>query len=224
MHSTYRGFASETKPLPKSGRIGVRTHQSRRTSDNDDYAAFARRFWSKVALGDRPTCWLWIGATTGTGFKYGQVSWRARYRTPQKAHRVAWELTHGAIPDGKVIAHRCDVPLCCNPHHLFIATQAENLNDARRKGRLDESRPRVRTLTLADRLAIYFAPRDRQTGGALARRYRVSKAAISQIRAGRFAGAPNRFERVPCVQVPIRGELHVGNLVGTTPTAEAVNA
>lgn len=114
--------------------------------------------------------------------------WRARYRTPQKAHRVAWELTHGAIADGLFVLHKCDVPLCCNPQHLFLGTQLDNLRDASAKGRLRVARTHV--LTLAERLAIFAAPRDRRTGGELARRYGVSKTTIRHIRAGRFVGAP----------------------------------
>ena len=134
--------------------------------------------------------------------------WRARYRTPQKAHRIAWELTHGPIADGLFVLHTCDVPLCCNPQHLFLGTQRDNIRDAAAKGRLSVSRSRVRGLTLAERLTIYYAPRDRATGAALARRYGVSKTCIHHTRRGRFVGAPV-FERVPHVQLPVRGELHL---------------
>lgn len=164
-------------------------------------ADFTTRFWSKVHK-HANGCWLWTASATGTGFKYGQVMWRERSSAPQKAHRVAWILTNGEIPDNLSVLHRCDVPLCVNPNHLFLGTQKDNLADARQKGRLGG--PRARLLTYAERLAIYYAPRDRRTGGELARRYGVSKTCIRQIRLGRFAGAPV-LERVHSVQLDVRG-------------------
>ena len=53
----------------------------------------------------------------------------------QMTHRVAYELAYGQVPDGLMICHRCDVRSCCNPHHLFTGTNAENMVDMVAKGR-----------------------------------------------------------------------------------------
>jgi hypothetical protein len=56
-------------------------------------------------------------------------------RLPLRSHRFAYELEHGPIPDGLFVLHRCDNRKCCNPKHLFIGTQADNMHDMDAKGR-----------------------------------------------------------------------------------------
>lgn len=81
------------------------------------------RFWSKVdASGD---CWLWTGGKVRDGYgKFGHKG-----RTVQ-AHRFAYELVRGPIPDGLTIDHLCARPLCVNPNHLEPVTLAENVRRA----------------------------------------------------------------------------------------------
>ncbi len=146
----------------------------------------APRFWAKVHK--TPTCWNWTGARTGSGpVKHGQVMWREHYRTPQKAHRVAWELTFGPIPVGRQINHHCDNPVCCRPEHLYLGTQDDNMKDASVRGRFHV--PHTQKLSLYDRLTIYQTAGYRGLCVDLARQYGVTKAAISTIRRGRFLGS-----------------------------------
>lgn len=65
-------------------------------------------------------------------FGYGFLKLRGRL---ERAHRVAWMLTHGPIPDGLCVCHRCDNPRCIEPTHLFLGTVAENNRDRHAKGR-----------------------------------------------------------------------------------------
>jgi predicted XRE-type DNA-binding protein len=68
-----------------------------------------------------------------TGWRHRQGYGRVRGPDGKQtllAHRVVWERTHGLIPAGMVVRHRCDNPPCINVDHLELGTQAENMNDA----------------------------------------------------------------------------------------------
>jgi hypothetical protein len=88
-----------------------------------------KRFWSRVATAGNDDCWLWTAAKHTQG--YGLCS----YRPNARAHRVAWELTKGPIPPGMMVCHKCDNPPCCNPNHLFIGTNTDNVVDMELKRR-----------------------------------------------------------------------------------------
>jgi len=90
-----------------------------------------RRLWAKVVKHE-DGCWVWIGLVNPKG--YGRIG-VGRNEGMRLAHRVAWELTHGAIPVGKCVLHKCDVPACVNPEHLFLGDRADNNVDMMRKGR-----------------------------------------------------------------------------------------
>src|SRR5437867_4194449 len=90
----------------------------------------ADRFWAKVRKGEG--CWEWTGSTDR---RYGELWFNGR---TEKAHRVAWILTHGTEPPGQV-CHRCDNPRCVRPDHLFLGSMSDNINDCVRKGRHAEA-------------------------------------------------------------------------------------
>jgi hypothetical protein len=88
-----------------------------------------KAFWSKV--NKTAGCWLW----TRPGWIDGYAQFMTRRRRVY-VHRFAYELTHGPIPPGLLVCHKCDVPLCVRPDHLFLGTPKDNILDAVRKGRL----------------------------------------------------------------------------------------
>lgn len=92
--------------------------------------SLASRFWALVSVSDPEECWPWLGTRVGVGYGRVQVD---RVRTV--AHRVAYELAVGPIPEGLLVLHRCDNPPCCNPKHLFVGTSSDNAQDALAKGR-----------------------------------------------------------------------------------------
>jgi len=101
----------------------------------------ADRFWEKVQIEAPDKCSLWTASTMNTG--YGQFFFRG---SMHKAHRVAWTLTSGEIPEGLYVCHRCDCKTCVNPAHLFLGTASDNLTDCVAKKRIargDRSGPRL---------------------------------------------------------------------------------
>jgi hypothetical protein len=101
------------------------------------------RFWSRVNVSDnRDLCWEWQGGKFKNGYGMFNAGRFADGRQDTRyTHRLAYELSHGPIPDGLVVRHDCDNKACCNPYHLQVGTQADNLMDASRRGRLPEERP-----------------------------------------------------------------------------------
>lgn len=102
-------------------------------------AKVVSRFWQKVSYPRNTTCWLWVGALDR--WLYGQFKPVSR-SSPLRAHRVAWELLRGPIPDGMSVLHSCDNPRCCNPEHLRLGTHADNMDDKRKRGRAWRGGPR----------------------------------------------------------------------------------
>lgn len=130
-------------------------------------------------------CHIWTGGTTKTG--YGVCSTGGQ--GSDMAHRVAWTVTNGPIPAGLHVLHRCDVPSCVNPDHLFVGTNRDNVDDKVRKGRarlgskVDRRGSRNSAAKLSSRdVAEIRASVDGCS--VLARRYAISKSTASRIKRG----------------------------------------
>lgn len=81
-------------------------------------------FWSKVKRGSPQECWPWQGFVKPSG--HGLTSIRG---LPMHTSRKAWILTHGQITGGRLVLHKCDNALCCNPDHLYLGTYTDNAVD-----------------------------------------------------------------------------------------------
>lgn len=123
---------------------------------------FPKQFWRYVAKGSRSECWLWRGTVLKRN-GYGTF-WHPERKQMMLAHRFAWTLTKGEIPTGLKTLHKCDVPACCNPQHLWLGTQLDNMQDMAAKGRRspDCHTPRGYKWTPEHRAAM-MAARKRRT-------------------------------------------------------------
>ena len=139
----------------------------------------AEEFWSRVHETDG--CWPWTGATDKTT-GYGRLSWEGRYWS---AHRLAVTLSQGPIPPGRFVLHACDNPVCCNPVHLSVGTNADNVRDAARKNRMHpgEHHGRAR-LSDAEVVSIRARLQAGESGVSIATVYGVHPNTIYSIKSG----------------------------------------
>jgi hypothetical protein len=80
-------------------------------------------FWNKVEIKTEAECWPWLGNITTQG--YGCFNFPVKQR--ERAHRLAYELVRGPIPDGKVTDHLCRNRACCNPYHIELVSNKVNV-------------------------------------------------------------------------------------------------
>jgi len=129
--------ANETMSLAEDVRRDTYRSADATCRDAGRFAAAvpeAERFWSKVELG--PHCWLWTDRPNRFG--YGRFSRRAAPGVERRvlAHRFAYELFEGPIPDGLTLDHLCETPACVRPEHLEPVTNAENVRRRHARRRL----------------------------------------------------------------------------------------
>jgi len=162
---------------------GAPTNQDNGLAANYEGATGSREpvaFWRRVRIGEPDQCWPWVGYRLPSG--YGRIWWDKRQTA---AHRLAYRIAVGPIPDGLLIRHKCDNRACCNPAHLEPGTHADNTNDALVRGRLPRGPTHGRTKLTCEAVEAIKQNPDGRSGHALAQRYGVTRSLVCHIRRGR---------------------------------------
>lgn len=138
----------------------------------------ADRFMEKVDFYATPDdCWIWTASLRGNG--YGQFYYRGKCIP---AHRAAYRMFVGPIPDDLFVCHTCDIRMCVNPDHLWVGTLQDNAADMVAKGRQVKGR-RVNSAALKppDIVRIRHELADVLSHGEIALIYGVDRSTISSV-------------------------------------------
>jgi len=143
---------------------------------------------SRMKVNKKTGCWEWQLSTNPKG--YGNVTFG---NTGGLAHRLAWELYHGPVPDGLCVLHKCDNPGCVNPVHLWTGTYAENNADRDAKGRwkkgagpgLGEGHHSSKLKENEARKILALARMGHLSQREIGRRFRISHSVVSEILNGK---------------------------------------
>jgi hypothetical protein len=132
---------------------------------------------------DSNGCWLWSRSYRGKG--YAQLTLSGRRQV--QGNRAAFFAFNGEIPAGQWVLHKCDVPACCNPEHLFLGTAKDNTMDCVAKGRL---RPQFgglasRRIQVSEYPTIFAMYEHGNKQQVIADKYGVTQVCISQILLGK---------------------------------------
>lgn len=142
---------------------------------------FTKEFILERVKIDKNGCWIWLGNKHKQG--YGALRYKKKYAL---AHRVSWEIYMGEIPKGIKVCHKCDVTSCCNPEHLFLGTQKDNVIDAIDKGKFKNRKlgKRRNKLNYEQVQEIKELHKQGMTRKDLQIKYEVSQTCIAKILTG----------------------------------------
>ncbi len=148
----------------------------------------AKRYWPRVDRRGPDECWLWTGANK-KGYGYIYTGYNRNHNSVMEwAHRVAWELEHGASPGEMHVRHKCDNPPCQNPAHLELGTHLDNMRDMVERQRYTTvygSHHGKSKLIEADVLEIRRMHAQGYSQKFLARQFGVTQSNISSICTGK---------------------------------------
>lgn len=147
-----------------------------------DVKPLEARLWAKLV----PThhgCLEWAGAKNRKD-GYGIIGLGRRGEGNDYVHRVAWRLAKGPIPDGMMVCHQCDNPICAKVSHLFLGAAVDNQRDMQRKGRdrkasgIRHGRGKLTDLDIAHIRASFTAG---ESQASIASRMRLHPSTVSKI-------------------------------------------
>ncbi len=149
----------------------------------------AERFWARVDRSQYSPggCWEWTGSHTNFG--YGTIQCGSRTvgnRRPVLTHRLAYILSVGSLSGADVVRHRCNNPPCCNPAHLLIGTQLDNIRDTIEAGRNTRGEQHANAkLSVSDVIEIRSLRKSGSKSSAIALRFGILPRTVRQICQGK---------------------------------------
>lgn len=139
------------------------------------------RFWSRVNKSNDPdACWEWQARQDKDG--YGLF--RCWPQGTLRSNRLTYYLVYQQQPGDLCVCHTCDNPPCCNPYHLWLGSNLDNINDRTKKGRTAHQFGEVHGLTTLKEPDILEILLSIETGKNLARYFHVDPMTISNIQRG----------------------------------------
>ena len=152
-------------------------HENWKNQPREEYVDIMQQSFEKF-FDKSDGCWLWNGAGKGRKkLNYGSFTFRGKEMV---AHRASYFIYKGEIPEGMIICHKCDVPRCVNPEHLWLGSYLDNQRDkmAKGRGKVEKLNPE-KVKELKSLMKSDFGDMN------LARKYGVSYQTIWAIRTGK---------------------------------------
>lgn len=142
-----------------------------------------QRLWRKTSVLGEDDCWPWNGFRLPSG--HGQISRGRAGQGHKGSHVVAWEAINGPVPEGLCVCHHCDNPPCCNPKHLFLGTNLDNIKDMIAKGRNPKGEALAKKLNNTSVLEIRARRAKGETCLSIAKDFNISRSMVGHIAQGR---------------------------------------
>lgn len=137
------------------------------------FCSLACRFWAKVNKSDND-CWLWLANHDREGYGFIKVNKKMR-----RATHIAYELTFGEFDRSLFVLHRCDVPACVRPEHLFLGTNKINMIDCSNKGRIAKGSRNGNSKLTSDQ--VRMIRESSKTQRELTKQFNISKGQVYHI-------------------------------------------
>ena len=141
-----------------------------------DRRPVVERIMDNIEIVPESGCWIWMGPG---GETHGNIKIYG-VRTPGRVHRIMWGHVNGPVPSGLQVCHKCDIGFCCNPKHLFIGTQQDNMTDKVNKNRQARGE-KIGTALLTSKSVIEIR-KSSELYRVLAKRYGVTERTIKSVR------------------------------------------
>ena len=159
------------------------------------------RLMEKIEIITESGCWIFMGYIDING--YGMIG--GENIKVVLAHRLSYKLFHGELEEGLFVCHKCDIPSCCNPHHLFLGTQKDNMADAARKKRMPRGEKNARSkLTIEQIRMIIECKKSKGNLKKLTKELPVTYNHVCQIASGKITKYVTACEAYAATELGVR--------------------